>query len=154
MFQNPLVKWLTGVLLALVTAALTTGVWPFFKGWVSTRASTDTVDKIEVRLKTVEQAHVVDYARLNSAKGDDTMALTQGEQLQWAIIRIKRLQMQTVTETRARIGIEAMMKMPNPKSDGAKRIANEVRAKFDDLMFKGEDSAVAAQKALELCGGE
>ena len=91
----------------------------------------------------------MDFERLDSAKGDDTGALTEGEQLQWALIRIKRLQMQNVIEIRSRIGLEAMLRMPNPRSDAAKRLASGVRAKFDDLMFKGEEPNIAGQKALE-----
>jgi hypothetical protein len=60
--------------------------------------------------------------------------------------------MRVVMETRARIGLEAMLKMPNPRSDAAKKIAAAVRAKFDDLVFKGEDPNVAAQKAFEDSG--
>jgi hypothetical protein len=147
--QNPIVKWLGGALLALLTAALTTGVWPFFRGWVATRADTGTVEGIDGRVTKIEKAHSVDFGRLDSAKGDDTGALNEGEQLQWALIRIKRLQMRVVQETRSRIGLEAMIRMPNPRSEPAQRMAAAVRAKFDDLMFKGEDPNVAAQKALE-----
>lgn len=150
--QNPIVKWLGGVTLALLTAALTTGVWPFFRGWVATRADLQTVEGIDNRVTKIEKAHGVDFGRLDSAKGDDTGALTEGEQLQWSLIRIKRLQMRVVMETRARIGLEAMMRMPNPRSDAAKKIAAAVRAKFDDLVFKGEDPNVAAQKAFEDSG--
>jgi hypothetical protein len=148
-FQNPVVKWLVGALAALLTAAVTTGVWPFFKGWVATRADTESVQGIDTRVTKIETAHTLDYSRLNSAKGDDTGALTQGERLEWSIIRIKRLQMKLVIEIRARVGLEARMRMRDPRSDSAKRMAGAVRAKFDDLVFKGEDPNVAAQKAIE-----
>lgn len=151
--KNPIVRWIGGVLLALLTAALTTGVWPFFRGWIATRADIETVEKIDARVTKIEKAHAVDFERLDSAKGDDTGALSEGEQLQWALIRIKRLQMRVVAETRSRIGLEAMMRMPNPRSDQAKRAAATVRAKFDDFVFKGDDPETAAQKALEFVYG-
>lgn len=152
-YRNPIVKGIAGVLLALLTAALTTGVWPFFKGWVASRADVDTVEKIDGRVTKIEKARSVDIERLDSANGDDTGALSEGEQLQWALIRIKRLQIRIVSETRARIGLEAMMRMPNPRSDQAQRTAAAVRAKFDDLMFKGDDPDTAARKALEYVYG-
>ena len=151
--KNPIVKWLAGGLFALVSAAVTTGIWPWFKGWAATRADTESVQKVEVRVGKIETAHQVDFKRLNSALGDDTGALSQGEQLQWALIRIKRMETRLVRETRSRIGLEAAMRMPNPRSDAAQRIAASVRAKFDDLMFKGETAETAAQKALEAVYG-
>jgi len=151
--QNPLVKWLGGITLALLTATLTTGIWPFFRGWVATRADTGSVEVLDTRIAKIEKLHAVDFERLDSAKGDDTGALNEGEQLQWALIRIKRLQMQNVIEIRSRIGLEAMMLTPNPRTDAAKRMAANVKAKFDDLVFKGEDPSVAGQKALEYVYG-
>jgi len=150
---NPIVKWLVGVIVALLTAALTTGVYPFIRGWAATRADIESVQRLEERIGLIEKAHTVNFERLDSAKGDDTGALTEGEQLQWSLIRIKRLQMRIVQETRARIGLEALLRMPNPKSDTARRTAAAVRAKFDDLVFKGEDPNTAAQKALEYVFG-
>lgn len=151
--QNPMVRWLGGILIAGATAALTTGVWPFFRGWIATRADVETVEGIDSRVTQIEKSRTVDFERLDSAKGDDTGALTEGEQLQWALIRIKRLHFRIVAETRSRIGLEAMLRMPNPRSDAAKRTAAAVRAKFDDLVFKGEDPNVAAQRALEYVYG-
>jgi hypothetical protein len=148
-FTNPIVKWVGGGLIGLLMAALTTGVWPFFKGWVATRADTETVRQIDKRVVKIEGDLEVDFERLDSAKKDDTTALTQGEQLQWAVIRIKRLQMKLVAETRARIGLEARLRMPRPNSKAAQQVAASVKAKFDDLVFKGEDPTIAAQKALE-----
>lgn len=146
---NPFVKWLGGALITLLAAALTTGVWPFFKGWVVTRADTDTVEKIDTRVVRIEKDLEVNFERLDSARKDDTTALSQGEQLQWAVIRVKRLEMKLVVETRARIGMEARLRMPRPNSDAASRISATVKAKFDDLLFKGEDITTASQKALE-----
>jgi hypothetical protein len=151
--QNPLVKWIGGVTLALLTATLTTGIWPFFRGWVATRADIGSVAVLDTRVAKIENLHSVNFERLDSAKGDDTGALNEGEQLQWALIRIKRLQMQNVIEIRSRIGLEAMLRMPNPRSDAAQRLASSVRAKFDDLVFKGEEPNVAGQKALEYVYG-
>ena len=151
--KNPIVRWIGGVLLAGLMAALTTGVWPFFKGWVATRADTESVEKIDVRVAKIENARSVDFERLDSANSDDTGALTEGEQLQWALIRIKRLQLRVVSETRRNVGLEAMLRMPNPRSEQAQRMAATVRATFDDLVFKGDDPETAARKAMEFVYG-
>jgi len=152
-FKDPIVKWLVGSLAALLTATVTTGVWPFFKGWVITRADVDTVVKIDGRVVKLEEARKVDYKRLASAKKDDTGALTEGEQVQWSLIRIKRLEMMLVAETRARIGLEARLRMPDPNSPAAKRVEVQIKAKFDDLMFKGEELEEAVKKAQEFVYG-
>lgn len=152
-YANPVVKWAIRFIVAVSTFAVTTGLWPFFQGWVVTRADVTTVEKLDKRVLKIEAARTVDYERLGAANTDDTGALTESEQLQWAIIRIKRQQMSLVAETRARIGLDARMRMPNPKSDAAKRIEVSVKAKFDDLVFKGEDPTIAAQKALEYVYG-
>lgn len=151
--RNPIVRWISGVVLALLTAALTTGVWPFFKGWVVTRADVETVQKQDARITKIEKSLSVDYERLDSAKSDDTGALTDGEQLEWSLIRIKRLQLRLVASTRARLGMEARLRFASPKSDQAKRAEVSVMAKFDDLMFKGESIDDAEKKALETIYG-
>ena len=58
-FANPIVKWVGGAALAAITAAVTTGIWPFFKGWVITRASTEVVTQLDTRLGKLESARVV-----------------------------------------------------------------------------------------------
>jgi hypothetical protein len=150
-FANPIVKWVGGAALAAITAAVTTGIWPFFKGWVITRASTEVVTQLDTRLGKLESARVVSIGNLNT---DDTSALTEGERLQWVIIRLKRLEMRSVQEMRKRIGLEARLRMPRPNSKAAEGVAATVKSKFDDLVFRGEDPQVAAQKALESVYGQ
>ena len=148
--KSPVVRWVGGGLLTLVTAAMTTGVWPLFKGWVVSRASKDAVEEVSERVTKVEKEHQVDFAHLDSANGDDTSKLTQAEQLQWTIIRVKRLQIKLAAQTRYGVGLQAKLRMPKPQSDTAKRIAAAVRTHFDRLMMEGEtDPNVAAQKALD-----
>jgi hypothetical protein len=152
--QNPVVKWVLGLAVGLTSAAITTGVWPFFRGWVATRADTDSVSALEHRVAVMEKDHLVDYVHLDSAKSDDTGTLNTGEQLQWSLLRIKRLQMRVVIEIRYGVGLEAKLRMPNPRSEQAKRTAALVRSKFDELMLRGEDDpTVAATKALDLVFG-
>jgi len=152
--QNPVVRWVGGGLIAVLTATLTTGIWPFFRGWVATRANVESVEAVEHRITKLEYEQSVDFARLNSAQSDDTSKLTQAEQVQWAIIRIKRLQMKLAIEVRYGAGLEARLRMPNPRSDAAKKIAANVRSKYDELMAKGEeDPTIAATKALDLVFG-
>lgn len=151
-WSHPAVKWIARAVLAIATVAVTTGIWPLFKGWMITRASKSDVEAVSVRVTDLESSHKVDFGRLAKAQ-DDVSSLTESEQLQWALIRIKRLQMRSVREIRKRIGLEARLAMPNPNSESAEALATRVRVKFDDLVFKGEDPQVAAQKALELVYG-
>jgi len=152
--NNPVVRWVVGSSIALLTAALTTGVWPFFRGWIVTRASTESVEAVEHRVTKLEYEHSIDFVRLDSARSDDTSKLTQAEQIQWSILRVKRIQMKLAIEVRYGVGLEARLRMPNPRSDAAKRIAASVRSKYDELMSKGEeDPTVAATKALDIVFG-
>lgn len=151
--SNPVVKWVLGIAGGLLLTAITTGIWPFFKGWILTRASTDEVVEVEKRVTVIEHKHVVDYARLDSALSDDTGKLTESEQLQWTIIRVKRLQMRLVAETRSRVGMEARLRMPKPSSEAAKRVSGAVMQKYDKLIRDGEEPASAGKKALEYVFG-
>jgi hypothetical protein len=147
-FSNPAVKWVLGVVGGLLIAAITTGIWPFFRGWLLTRASTDDVDEINGRVTIIEKSREVDDARLNSALGDDTGKLTEAEKLRWTIIRVKRLEMRLYSATRARVSMEARLKMPKPNSEAAKRIAGTVTKEFDKLVREGDDPDTAARRAM------
>lgn len=146
--SNPAVRWALGIVGGLLITAITTGIWPFFKGWVLTRASTDDVDRIDGRVTIVEKSREVDDIRLNSAIDDDTSKLTEAEKLRWTIIRVKRLEMRLFSATRARVGMEARLKMPKPNSDAAKRIAGAVTKEFDKLVRGGDDLDTAARRAM------
>ena len=153
-FSNKIVKWLLGTLMTALIAAVTTGIWPFFQGWVATRASTEVVEKIDKRVVKIEDSHEVNYQRLNSALSDDTGALTQGEQVQWLILRVKRLQERVVISIRARVALEARLRMPRPNSEAAKRVAGNVVIKYDGFIRQGDSPDKAAQKALESTFGK
>lgn len=162
--QNPIVRWLNRGALVVVTVLITKVIWPIGTEWIATRASVDAVEKgtksnmegirkIISRVELLEQSHTINYDSLNAA-GEDPGHLSEGEQVQWALSRIKRLQQRMVMETRARVGFEVLMQMPNPKSARARRASNLVRIKFDELIQKGDDPEVAAQKALDYVWGD
>lgn len=153
-FTNPIVKWVTGLLLAGLTATMTTGIYPFFQGWVATRASTEQVDRIEEKVDSLDKAMKIDPERLNFALNDDVSSLTEAEKIQWLIIRMKRLQEQHVIAVRERVGLEAQLKMPRPNSKPARQTAASVMRAFDALILRGEKPSVAAEKAIEQIFGK
>jgi hypothetical protein len=161
--QNPLVRWLNRGLLVAATVVITKVIWPIGTEWIATRASVDAVEKITkgnkdgilkvtTRVDALEQSHTINYDNLNAA-GNDTGHLNEGEQVQWAVAHVKQLQQRMIMETRARVGFEVLMQMPNPKSARARRAATLVRIKFDELIQKGEEPEIAAQKSLDYIWG-
>lgn len=128
-------------------------VFPWVSNWMSTRADTKTQSEIQEKVTALVQAHSVNYDRLSLANNDDTGALSHSERIEWLVIRIKRLQEREVLEVRHSVGLEAMLRMPNPRSDQAKQAAKSVRLKFDELIKDKETPVDAASKALEFVFG-
>jgi hypothetical protein len=147
--HNPFVKAGIAILTAVASYAVTWGIWPFFKGWASTRADVESVTKIEKKVDTLETSHNVNYERLNSAISNETTGLSHGERVEWLIIRLKRIQEREVLEIKKQVGLEAMLRMPNPRSDAARGVASEVRKKYMSRIKDGEDPPYAAEHALE-----
>lgn len=153
-FTNPIVRWLLGLVLAGLTATMTTGIYPFFKGWVATRASTEQVDRIEAKVAVLDKDTRIDPERLNFALGNDVSGLTEAEKVQWLVIRMKRLQEQHVLAVRERVGLEAQLRMPNPSSKGARHTAASAMRAYDVLILRGEKPNIASRKAIEQIFGK
>ena len=151
--HDPVVKWIAGGIATCLSAFLYLYILPEIKSWITSRADTETVTDINSRVVTIEGIHKVNYDRLALARPDDTGAMTHSERVEWLIIRVKRLQMQAVLESRKRVALEAKLRMPNPKSDAAKQTAKAVQLKYDEFIKEQQEPAEAAANALDAVFG-
>ncbi len=130
-------------------------IWPGLTAWYSNLVYKEDLTKVDDRLKDQELDHNVDYKNLDLATPDDTGALSHGSQVEWLIIRVKRMQMREVMTVRRVICLEAKLKMPNPKSDAAKGACKSVVIKYDELVGPNVRTPPdeAARLALEFVFG-
>lgn len=152
-FGHAAVRWLAGVVGTVFLGLFTVYIWPAASAWVASRVSKEDADKIEKRVEHQEKEHAVDYKSLDLANTDDTGALSHGSQVEWLIIRVKRLQMREVANVRRLICAEAKLRMPNPKSDQAKASCRSIVLKYDELIKEKKPVDEAARGAIEFVFG-
>lgn len=152
-FGNSVVSWVLRGVGGLLVTVFAIYIWPAASAWVGTRVGSDDLTAVTNRLEHQEKEHAVDYKNLDLATPDDTGALSHGSQVEWLIIRVKRMQMREVMNTRRLVCLEAKMRMPNAKSDAAKATCKSVVIRYDELIKDKRPPDEAARLAMEFVFG-
>lgn len=152
-FGNSAVRWVVGTLGTILAGVFTVYLWPATSAWVASRVSEKDLEKVEEKVIQQEAEHAVDYKNLDLANTDDTGALSHGSQVQWLIVRLKRMQMREVQNTRRLICAEAKLRMPSTKSEPAKAACRGVQLRYDELIKEKKPPDEAARLAMEFVFG-
>lgn len=147
------IRWAGGVLGTALLGLFTIYIWPAVSTWAASRVSNTDLIKAEARVGSLEAEHKIEYKNLNLANTDDTGALSHGSQVEWLIIRMKRMQMREVQHARRLICAEAKLKMPSPRSDAAKKACKDVVLKFDEFIKEQRPVDEAARSAMDFVFG-
>jgi hypothetical protein len=142
-FFNPVVRWILGIVGGLIITSWTVGVWPFFKGWVTTRADVETVEELQKRVANLESRHKSELS-VREAELDDAGSLVHGKQVEWLIIHTKRLELREVELSKHVACLEARIKMPKPHADAAKAICKEAERQYNECLKDPTNTATSA----------
>lgn len=133
-FWNPIVRWILGIAGGLIATSWTVGIWPFFQGWVTTRADITSVEELKERIRPLEAAHPKAELSVKEADLDDSGSLSHGKQVEWLIIRVKRLEMREAVLAKRAACLEAKLRMPKPHSEAAKAACKSAEKAYDDCL--------------------
>lgn len=153
--RNPIAKWIGGGLLSIAVVSVTTGIWPFFRGWLLTRASEARVGKLEARVAKLELSHVIDWHRMQAA-GSDYLKLTHGEQVYWAVQHEQLSRERLVEAFRMVVALEAEARAGGSGSAlrEARRSQRAAALKaYNEFIVQQVPPELAASKALASLGG-
>lgn len=148
--RSPAVKWIGTGLLSLAGVAFTTGVWPFFKGWVVTRVSEDDLAKLNKRVVAIESSHQVDHEKVEKAGADYTV-LNHGERVYWSVQSAQRSKERLYEAFRRIVMLEAEVRTINAGARGAearKTARSTASNKFKQFVKDGEPYDAAVDKTL------
>lgn len=164
-WRNPVVRWIGGGMFSIAVAGLSTGIWPFFKGWVITRASEGDVRSVTKDLAKIEMIHPnvtlsedgrhviredVDWRKVQVV-GNDPSSLDHGEKVEWAVLQTQRYRLRLIESYRIMTGIEAEVRCGARTLEGRKAARRTAINKYLEFI-KTEEPEAAFEHALEASG--
>lgn len=157
-WRHPLTKAVLGTIGGILITSWTTGIYPWFEGWASSRTSVEEIveackkpgdEGCPEQLRTLMEEHAIDARRFLNEK--DYAKLNHAEQQLWLHDRQTILAGRLVDAHRQLAELEAQIRMTAPanRSEAAKRAADRVRDAYDKLILQGVPPEVARDQALK-----